>query len=158
MTTEQDVEVQGSGTPGETKPAVDRSNMDPHEFLASLPGAPTKDMIAAWKQQAPNNRLEVFTPDGKRAYIVRGLTGLELTTIQKQIQSMATPVADPELEMQLHAVVKAVVWTNAGQNGKLTDVSLRTGAAGLPATLFTKVTKLSDFMDPQQIEFLSAEL
>jgi hypothetical protein len=154
MTTEDVV-----ATPEQPEPKpVDKSNMDPHEFLASLPGAPTKDMIAAWKQQAPNNRLEVFTPDGKRAYIVRGLTGLELTTIQKQIQSMATPVADPELEMQLHAVVKAVVWTNAGQNGKLTDVGLRTGAAGLPATLFTKVTKLSDFMDPQQIEFLSAEL
>ena len=154
MTTEDVV-----ATPEQPEPKpVDKSNMDPHEFLASLPGAPTKDMIAAWKQQAPNNRLEVFTPDGKRAYIVRGLTGLELTTSQKQIQSMATPVADPELEMQLHAVVKAVVWTNAGQNGKLTDVGLRTGAAGLPATLFTKVTKLSDFMDPQQIEFLSAEL
>ena len=71
---------------------------------------------------------------------------------------MATATADPDLEMQIAAVVKATVWTNVGQNGKLTDVILRTGSAGLPSTLFAKVTKLSDFMDPQQIEMLSAEL
>jgi hypothetical protein len=135
-----------------------KANMTPQEFLATLPGAPTADQIAAWKSQAPNNRLEVFTPDGKRAFIMRGLTGLELTQIQKQIQGMATPSSDPDLEMQIASVVKSTVWTNVGIAGKLTDVVLRTGTAGLPSTLFSKVTKLSDFMDPQQIEFLSAEL
>jgi hypothetical protein len=137
---------------------VSKANMTPQEFLATLPGAPTADQIAAWKQQAPNNRLEIFTPDGKRAFIIRGLTGLELTGIQKQIQSMATAVSDPDLEMQIASVVKAVVWTNIGTAGRLTDVILRNGTAGLPSTLFAKVTKLSDFMDPQQIEMLSAEL
>jgi len=141
-----------------TTEPTSKANMTPQEFLASLAGAPTADQIAAWKAQAPNNRLEVFTPDGKRAFIIRGLTGLELTMIQKQVQTMATAVSDPDLETQIAAVVKAVVWTNVGQNGKLTDVVLRTGTAGLPSTLFAKVTKLSDFMDPQQIELLSAEL
>jgi hypothetical protein len=132
--------------------------LTPQEFLASLVGAPTADQVATWKQQAPNNRIEILSPDGKRAYIVRGLTGLELTQIQKQIQQMATPATDPDLEIQIASVVRATLWTNAGQNGKLTDVILRTGTAGLPSTLFAKVTKLSDFMDPQQIEMLSAEL
>src|SRR5258708_5570149 len=150
-----DEQVATTGQTTEDKP---KGNMTPQEFLASLPGAPTADQIAAWKSQAPNGRLEMFTPDGKRAFILRGLNGLELTKIQKQIQGMATPVSDPDLEMQIASVVQAVVWTNVGQNGRLNDVILRTGSAGLPSTLFAKVTKLSDFMDPQQIEMLSAEL
>jgi|SRR5208282_2805848 len=151
MTTEVDTTATETPTP--------KTNMSPQEFLASLPGAPTPDQIANWKAQAPANRIELFAmPDGKRAFIMRGLTGLELTQIQKQIQSMATPAADPDLEMQIASVVKATLWTNVGTNGKLSDTVLRTGTAGLPSTLFAKVTKLSDFMDPQQIEMLSAEL
>jgi hypothetical protein len=141
-----------------TEAPATKTSMTPQEFLASLAGAPTADQITSWKQQAPNQRIEVFSPDGKRAYIVRGLTGLEFSQIQKQVQQMATATADPDLELQIAAVTKATVWTNAGQNGKLNDISLRTGSAGLPSTLFNKVTKLSDFMDPQQIEMLSAEL
>lgn len=144
-------------TPVLETPVASKTTITPQEFLAGLVGSPTADQIATWKQQAPNNRLEVFSPDGKRAFILRGLTGLELTQIQKQIQQIQG-ASDPDLEMQVASVVKATVWTNAGQNGKLTDVILRTGSAGLPSTLFTKVTKLSDFMDPQQIEMLSAEL
>lgn len=147
-----------NAVPTTEAPAPTKTTMTPQEFLASLAGAPTADQIASWKTQAPNQRIEVFSPDGKRAFIVRGLTGLEFTQIQKQIQAMATPTADPDLEMQIAAVVKATVWTNSGTSGKLTDIVLRTGSAGLPSTLFAKVTKLSDFMDPQTIEMLSAEL
>lgn len=135
-----------------------RGEMTPQAFLASLPGSPTAEQIAVWKSQAPNNRIEVFSPDGKRAYIIRGLTGMELTGIQKSLANMATAISDPDLELQILSVVKAVVWTNSGVNGRLTDTVLRTGTAGLPSTLFSKVTKLSDFMEPQQIEMLSAEL
>lgn len=131
--------------------------MSPQEFLATLPGAPTPEQIANWKLQAPNNRVQLFSPDGKRAFILRGLTGLELSQIQKQIQQMATPSSDPDLEIQIAAAVKATVWTNVA-GGKLTDTFLRTGSAGMPSTLFAQVTRLSDFMDPQQIELLSAEL
>ena len=150
--------VDSTSTLDQAIPEVDKSKMTPQEFLASLPNAPTAAQIAAWKQQAPNNRIELFTPDGKRAFILRGLTGLELSTIQKQIQGMATATADPDLEMQIASVVKATLWTNVGPNGRLDATILRIGTAGLPSTLFTKVTKLSDFMDPQQIEMLSAEL
>lgn len=153
MSTDATQEVQVAEA--ETKSAA---NMTPQEFLASLAGAPTVDQITTWKAQAPNNRIEVFTPDGKRAFILRGLTGLELTQIQKQIQAMATPTSDPDLEMQIASVVKANLWTNVGQNFKLNDVVLRTGSAGLPSSLFAIVTRLSDFMDPQQINLLSAEL
>lgn len=147
MTTEAQVET----------PVV-KSVMTPQEFLASLAGAPAPEMISNWKLQAPNNKVELFSPDGKRAFILRGLTGLELTTIQKQIQQMATPTSDPDLEMQIASIIKACVWTNVGPNGKLTDILLRNGTAGLPSTLFSIITKLSDFMDPQKIEMLSAEL
>lgn len=139
-------------------PATPKQNVTPQEFLASIPGSPTPDMIANWKAQAPNNRIQVTSPDGKRAYILRGLTGLEVSKIQRGIASMATPTADPDLEMSIMSIVTACLWTNAGQNGKLTDTILRTGTAGLPATLFTVVTKLSDFMDPQAIEMMSADL
>jgi hypothetical protein len=151
-----------SSTPATEAPAPDEeakspASMTPQEFLASLAGAPTADQIAAWKAQAPNNRIEVFTPDGKRAFIERGLTGLELTQIQKQVQQIQGS-SDPDLEMQIASVVRATLWTNVGQGNKLTDVVLRTGSAGLPSTLFAIVTRLSDFMDPQQINLLSAEL
>lgn len=143
----------------ETPVVVDKkTELSGAEFLATLVGAPSAEQVEAWKQQAPNNRIELFTPDGKRAYIVRGITGTELAQIQKQVQGMATPSSDPDLEVQIAAVVRSTLWTNVGSGGHLTDVILRTGAAGLPSTLFAKVTKLSDFFDPQQIEFLSAEL
>lgn len=152
MSNEEAVAVQ------ETEAPKVKANMTPQEFLASLPAAPTAEQIALWKSQAPNNRVQVFSPDGKRAYIMRGLTGMELTQIQKQLQGMATAVSDPDLELQILSVCKAVVWTNSGVNGRLTDTILRTGTAGLPSTLFAKVTNLSDFMEPQQIEMLSADL
>lgn len=142
----------------ETPVVTNKSFTNFKEFLDSLAGAPTTDQIATWKMQAPNNAVEGFTPDGKRAFIMRGLTGLELSQIQKTIQSMATAVSDPDLETQIAAVVKATVWTNVGTLGRLTDVILRTGSAGLPSTLFSIVTKLSDFMDPQKIEMLSGAL
>ena len=132
------------------------------EFIATLDGAPSGEMILTWKSQAPNKRIRAFAPDamagGKRAYILRGLSGLELSQIQKGIQSMATPTSDPELEMQIASIVRACLWTNVGQSGKLTDTILRTGAAGTPSTLFAIVTELSDFVDPKKIEMLSADL
>lgn len=147
-----------TAVPGQDAAPAPKQQMSVQEFLAALPDAPTADQIAGWKLQAPNQRLEVFTPDGKRAFIVRGLAGLEYSMIQKQVSGMATGVADPDLEVQIATACKCVVWTNVGINGKLNDTLLRTGSAGLPSTLFTKITKLSDFMDPQQIDFLSAEL
>lgn len=135
-----------------------KANQTPEEFLASLPEAPTQEQITTWKAQAPNGRINMFTPDGKRVYIMRGLTGLELSAIQKKLSSMATPVADPDMELQIEAVCKATVWTNAAPQNRLTDVILRTGTAGLPSSLFVKVSDLSDFMDPQKIEMMSADL
>jgi hypothetical protein len=134
------------------------NQLTPAEFLASLPGSPTAEQIEAWKQQAPNNHIELVTPDGKRAFILRGITGLELSQIQSNLEKMATPTTNPELEVQIASVVKACLWTNVGPSGRLTDVLLRTGTAGLPQTLFVVVSRLSDFFDPQQIELHSAEL
>lgn len=132
------------------------------EFIAGLEGAPTPEMIVNWKQQAPNHRVRAYAPDapvgGKRVYILRGLSGLELTAIQNQIQQMATPASNPELETQIACVIKAVLWTNVGHAWKLSDVILRSGAAGTPSSLFTIVSELSDFVDPQKIDALSADL
>lgn len=139
-------------------PAVDKKPITPAEFLANLPGAPTAEQMTAWKAQAPNNRIRLFTPDGGRAYVLRGINGLELSQIQKQIEAMATPTANPELEVQIASVVKACLWTNAGREGRLDDVTLRSGAAGLPQSLFQIVSDLSDFFDPQRLDFMSADL
>lgn len=163
MTHSREVEVAVAEGPIPEAAPTDNKQLSMAEFVASLPGAPTTDQITSWKAQAPNGRIRAYAPDaavnGKRTYILRGLTGLEFTQIQKQIQSMATPAADPDLEVQIASVVRATLWTNVGSNGgKLTDVILRTGAAGTPSALFAIITELSDFADPQKLEFLSADL
>lgn len=132
--------------------------MTPATFLASLPGSPSADMVENWKQQAPNNKIKIFSPDGKRAYILRGITGFELATIQKQLEGMATPSANPELEVQLASVTLACIWTNVGTNHKLDGTILRSGTAGLPQTLFQIVSELSDFYDPAKLDFMSGDL
>jgi hypothetical protein len=141
-----------------TAPAPTKANLTPQEFLATLPGSPTPEQIETWKSQSPNGRVKVLTLDGKTAFIIRGLNGLELSQIQKGIQQMATPTADPDLETQIACDVKATLWTNASPTGKLTDVILRTGPAGRPSTLFTVVTELSEFTNPQQVDAMSADL
>lgn len=157
----------------ETKPdvqvaaeeAAKKNLSDPNVYLQTIPGAPTKEMIDAWKSQAPNGVVHLFAPSKKRVYIARGVSGLELTRLQGLVPENLGANLPPEQraakvegELQLLLAAQGTVWTNTTQDHKLTPEILKTGSAGLPSTLATLITFLSDFMDPDTIQVLSGEL
>jgi hypothetical protein len=127
---------------------------DPYEFLASISG-PTKDQVEAFKQNVPNGRIRIFTPDGKRGYLLRAISGLELAQIQKSIPPNSSNI---EYDASIGSAVLCTIWTNASADGKLSEVGLRGGSAGLPSTLWNLITLMSDFVDPQDFAACSAEL
>jgi hypothetical protein len=120
------------------------------ELLQTLPNAPSMDKIKIWQQQVPAGRVRCFSPDGKRMFYLRGLTGLELATITKSIPENSS---NPDYEIQLKSVAIATLWANVPTD----ETSLRGGTAGLPNTLYQIVQNLSDFFDPVQIFNLSFE-
>src|SRR4051812_40797048 len=65
--------------------AAKKNLSDPNVYLQTIPGAPSKQQIDAWKSQAPNGVVHLFAPSKKRVYLVRGVSGLELTRLQGQI-------------------------------------------------------------------------
>jgi hypothetical protein len=118
----------------------------------STVGFPSDAKISAWKAQAPGGRLKVFSPDGVRVFILRGLSGLELASIHNNVPKNAS---NPDAEVQIAAAAKCTLFTSAGP---LTEEALRTGPAGLSESLFAFVQNLSDFYDPVQLFNLSMEL
>jgi len=137
---------------------------DPYEYLATFPGAPTKEQVEALKAQAPNGIIRIFAP-GKRVFLLRGFSGVELQSIQAQIpENLGANLAPDaraakiEAEVGLHAASLCTVWTSTTKSGKLTIEQLRGGTAGLPSTLFAIVTYMSDFLDPEALQALSMEL
>lgn len=158
--TKTEVQVQNEENVGK------KLDLDPMEFLQTFPNAPSKVMIDAWKQQAPNGVIRLFAPgNGKRVYLVRGINGIELKHIQNQIPSNMGDGLAPEAraakieaEVTLGVGAKAVVWTSVTPDGKMTKEQLEAGPAGLPSTLFSLITYLSDFLDPEAIQLVSAEL
>lgn len=129
----------------------------PYDFLATIEGAPDKTAIETMKRSTPNNRIRVFSPDAKRVFLVRGVSGLELSNLQKQLPANVNP-DKAESELALLVGATSVMWTNTTTNNKLTAEDLRLGSAGLPATLFQLVSFLSDFVDPEALNALSSEL
>lgn len=125
------------------------------DFLKSLDNAPTPDQLAALKAEVPNGAIRGFSPDGKRCFLMRGISGVEMREIQKNIPQNAS---DPEAEFKILAVCAACVWTNFGRVGKLDPVTLRAATAGLPDTLFMIVENLSDFFAPAQILNMTFDL
>lgn len=145
---------------------AEQTLMDPFDFLQKFPNAPSKAVVESWKTQAPNGVIRLFAPgNGKRVYLVRGISGLELKLIQSQIPDNLganlapdARIAKNEAEVALQSVAKAVVWTNVTPDGKLTKEHLEAGPAGLPSTIFNLVTYLSDFLEPEALQLMSAEL
>lgn len=126
-----------------------------YDFLATLPNAPTPAQISGYKQQAPGGRVKLFTPDAKRAFIVRGISGYELSELAKNVPQNAT---DPELELKLAICAKATIWTNTTANNLLDPMTLKSMTAGLPDTLHQLISRLSDFFDPIQLNAFSGDL
>jgi hypothetical protein len=159
-----ETEVQKTDAQVQDEKTAEKVFSDPYEYLATFANAPSKAVIEAYKTQAPNGVVRLLAL-GKRAYVVRGLSGLELNAIQGQVPSNlgASLPADErqakiESEVAILASSKGIVWTSTTQDGKLTADQLRGGSAGLPSTIFNLVTYLSDFLDPQALELLSTEL
>lgn len=141
----------------EDKKKNEDAPVSPMDFLSKVPGAPTKNDVEAWKMQAPAGRIKLFTPDGtaKRVFILRALSGLEMESISKAIPAGST---NPDLEMQIGSCVKAVVWTNTTQDGQVDDMYFRKNPAGLAVSMFSLISKISDFIDPETLETFSADL
>jgi hypothetical protein len=135
-------------------PAAAPKTLTPLDFLASL-GGPSPEQIDFIKQQSPNNRARVMCNDGKRAFVVRAIGGLELAQIRKNIPQNST---NPDEDTAIAAAVLCTVWTNVTPEKRLNETLLRTGSAGLPSSLWSLITMLSDYMDPQDFEVCSAEL
>src|ERR1035441_5094807 len=63
--------------------AAPQDPQTPAEFLALFPGAPTPDQIEAYRKMVPGGRLRLLPmKDGKRLFLLRGFTALELAAIQ----------------------------------------------------------------------------
>ena len=127
----------------------------PQEILDTFAGSPTAEQIAAFKSQVPNGAIRAFSPDGKRMFLLRGISGLEMRELQKSIVANA---AEPEAEFKILAACAATVWTNATRNGKMDQATLRSATAGLPDSLFMIVEQLSDFFAPAQIMNMTFDL
>lgn len=162
MNTETEkTEVQKQDEVNTTKKLV-----DPFDFLQTFPNAPSRAQVEAMKAQAPNGVIRLFVPgNGKRVYLVRGLNGHELRHIQGQIPENLGANLPPEAraakiegEVALGVSVKCVPWTSTTSDGKLTREQLEAGSAGLPSSIFNLVTYLSDFLDPEALQMMSAEL
>jgi hypothetical protein len=138
--------------------------MDPYEYLATFPNAPSKAIVESYKQQAPNGVIRIFAI-GKRVYLVRGISGLELQQVQSEIPSNLGAGLEPEAraakvenELSIRVAARCTCWTSSSGDGKLTLEQLKSGSAGLPSTLFNLISYLSDFVDPEALQLMSAEL
>lgn len=116
----------------------------------SFPGAaPAEAQIEAWKEQVPNGNLALWTPpDGKRFFILRGITGIEMRELGERMPANAS---DADYEYKLQLCCAAVVWTNTTPTNKLRPEELRASTAGLVQSLSSLIETLSDFFPPAQL-------
>lgn len=131
--------------------------LNPYDLIASK-GGPSKDTILAWKTQTPNGKLKILAPDGgKRLFILRAVSNLELSILTRQLPKNLEPEQrSSELEMLVAA--KCTVWTNITPSGKVTSEELKAGSAGLSSTLFNFIAWMSDYVDPSAFEVISTDL
>lgn len=129
----------------------------PFEYLALFPGAPTPAQIDSYRQAVPGGRLRLLPmPDGKRLFLLRGFTAIEM----QQFQAEAAKVA-PEKQLytlQVAAAARCTLWTSFVKSGKLTASDLEASGAGLASTLYTAIADLSDFTDPEVLDQLYIDL
>jgi len=131
----------------------------PFDFLAEIPGAPSKEIVLAWKAQVPNSRVRLVAPEGGtgRVYIMRAVGALEYDQLLGRIPANANERAVAEEERRQVAST-CCLWTNSISGNKLTPEALQAGAAGTAAMLYTVVMELSDFVEPARLELLSIDL
>jgi hypothetical protein len=124
----------------------------PWDFLALFPNAPTQQAIEAMRMQVPGGRLRLLPmKDGKRLFLLRAFTALEMISAQAEAGKVA-----PEKQlamMQSILVTRCILW-NSINGGKLTEADLMNSGAGLASTLYHAIADLSDFVEPQFLEQL----
>lgn len=137
---------------------AEKQPLTPLEFLQTFTGAPTLEVINDWKAQVPGARIKIFTStDAKRIYVLRGINSLELAQVQAGLPAnLGQEKLFPELQAQLAS--RCTLWTNDTKDGKLSIEAVKTSGAGLAQTLHEVIFQLSDFMDPETIERLTADL
>lgn len=138
--------------PNETPQTQAPQPVDPLEFLQQFPGAPSRQHLENLKKEVPGGKLRIFSPDGKRVFILRGISGLEMAKLQAEVPKNSS---NPEWDLQLKACAACIVWSSLGH---LDEMALRAGPAGLPDSLWALIQSLSDFYDPVQLATFSAEL
>lgn len=125
----------------------------PFDLLALFPDAPTPAQIDIYRQQVPGARLRLLPmKDGRRLFLLRGFTAIELQRVQQE----ATKVAPEKQLYQLQVLMASMctLWTSISKSGRLTEVELNSSGAGLAATLYHAIMDLSDYNDPEVLEQL----
>lgn len=129
-----------------------------YDFLSNFPGAPDEAQIKAWNQMVPGGSVRVFTmPDGKRVFVLRAITAIELAAIQAEVSKLSSQEKQI-FELQIAVAQKCTLWTSINPTGKLTDADLRVSGAGTAPTLHAVVWDKSDFIDPQVLDSLIVDL
>ena len=129
----------------------------PYDFLALFPGAPTPDQIETYRKMVPGGRLRLLPmKDGKRLFLLRGFTALELQAIQAD--AAKAPAEKQGQIAQTSIVLRCTLWTSTETSGKLTEAGLAASGAGLVSTLNIAITDLSDYNDPAVLEQLYVDL
>jgi hypothetical protein len=138
--------------------AVEEQPQTPYEFLSSFKSAPTEARLDDIKSSVPGGRIKLFTSsDGKRAYILRGISAFELQKLQDGMLTTVKP--DNYLAaLKLELASKCCVWTSTTQTGLISNIELKQAGAGLTDTLHEIISELSDYMDAPQIRQFSVDL
>jgi hypothetical protein len=138
-------------TPAQPEPQT------PYDFLALFPGAPTQSQIDTFRSMVPGARLRLLPmPDGKRLFLLRGFTALELLGAQSEAVKLSPEKQLPFLQTKMAA--HCTLWCSIVPSGKLTEMDLASAGAGLAGTLYSAVADLSDFMEPQVLDQLYIDL
>ena len=141
----------------ETPTTPVRGPQDPYDLLKEV-GGPSKDEVAGLKAQTPNGQIKIFTLDGgKRIYLLRAVSLMELSALSKQLPKNSDPETASR-ELPLLVVSKCCVWTNTTRSSKLSAEELRAGAAGLSNTLYLFIEMMSDYVDPSRFDLISSDI
>ena len=135
--------------------------LSPGQFLATFsPDAPDNAALVSFKEQVPGGRIKIQQlPDLKRVYVMRGLSGDELSKIEQMIPGINNlPPEKAQQALQYAIASRCTLWTNRTPDRKETEASLRAAGSGLAQTLNVTINDLSDYHSPDILQQLSIEI
>lgn len=146
-----------STTPVAEPTSEPKQPQTPFDFLALFPGAPTEAQVENYRTMVPGGRLRLLPmPDGKRLFLLRGFTALELLAGQEQAVKLSQ---EKQLAfLQTTMATRCTLWCSVVPSGKLQETDLAASGAGLASTLYSAIADLSDFMEPAVLDQLYIDL